>query len=58
MAAIVYLSYEGLTDPLGPSQVLAYLKPLSALGHRITLITFEKPERTSAEWVAMAAQCA
>lgn len=57
MAAILYLSYDGLTDPLGPSQVLAYLKPLSALGQRITLVTFEKPERTEAECAAMAAEC-
>ena len=57
MAAILYLSYDGLTDPLGPSQVLAYLKPLAALGHRITLVTFEKPERTAKERAAMATEC-
>ncbi|WP_300974839.1 glycosyltransferase [Sphingomonas sp. LHG3406-1] len=57
MAAILYLSYDGLTDPLGPSQVLAYLKGLSSLGHRISLITFEKPERSAAEREAMALEC-
>lgn len=57
MAAILYLSYDGLTDPLGPSQVLAYLKALSALGHRISLVTFEKPERSAAERAAMAEEC-
>jgi hypothetical protein len=57
MAAILYLSYDGLTDPLGPSQVLAYLKLLSGMGHRISLVTFEKPERSDAERGAMAAEC-
>lgn len=42
---ILYLSYDGITDPLGQSQVLAYLEGLSKLGYRFTLISFEKPER-------------
>jgi glycosyltransferase involved in cell wall biosynthesis len=40
---ILYLSYTGLMEPLGRSQVLAYLKILSA-EHSISLITFEKPQ--------------
>jgi glycosyltransferase involved in cell wall biosynthesis len=40
---ILYLSYDGLTDPLGQSQILPYLKALSLAGHRITVVTFEKP---------------
>jgi glycosyltransferase involved in cell wall biosynthesis len=39
---VLYLSYTGLLEPLGQSQVLAYLRQL-AREHRITLITFEKP---------------
>lgn len=39
---ILYLSYDGMTDPLGPSQVLPYLAGLSQRGFRITLISFEK----------------
>lgn len=42
---VLYLSYDGMTDPLGQSQVLAYLEGLSALGYRFTLISFEKSER-------------
>ena len=57
MAAILYLSYDGLTDPLGPSQVLAYLVELAKAGHRISLITFEKPERSAAERAVLAEQC-
>jgi len=39
---VLYLSYTGLLEPLGQSQVLAYLRLLSRK-HSIGLITFEKP---------------
>ena len=39
--SILYISYDGMLEPLGQSQVLAYLKPL-AIGSRIHLISFEK----------------
>lgn len=42
MARVVYITYDGLLEPLGQSQVLAYLKPL-AQKHQITVISFEKP---------------
>lgn len=41
----LYLSYDGMTDPLGQSQVLPYLKGLSKNGYTIHLISFEKKER-------------
>jgi glycosyltransferase involved in cell wall biosynthesis len=44
---ILYLSYDGMTDPLGQSQVLPYLEGLAGAGHEIWLISFEKPERFS-----------
>lgn len=47
MASILYISYDGMTDPLGQSQVLPYLRGLSALGHNITLLSCEKAERAS-----------
>lgn len=43
---VLYLSYNGLLDPLGQSQVLQYLVGLAALGHRIVLVTYEKAD----EW--------
>jgi len=43
--AVLYISYDGMTDPLGRSQVLPYLAGLSALGHRITILSCEKPDR-------------
>lgn len=39
---ILYISYDGMLEPLGQSQVLAYLERL-APGRRIHLISFEKP---------------
>jgi len=44
----LYLSYDGLTDPLGQSQILPYLCGLSARGFSITIVSFEKPERFAA----------
>lgn len=38
---ILYLSYDGLTDPLGASQILPYLLKLSEY-HNITVVSFEK----------------
>ena len=38
----LFLSYDGMTDPLGQSQVLSYLKPLSEY-YSFDLISYEKP---------------
>jgi glycosyltransferase involved in cell wall biosynthesis len=43
---ILYLSYDGLTDPLGRSQILPYLCGLSHEGYQITLVSFEKQNRS------------
>lgn len=42
---VLYISYDGMTDPLGQSQVIPYLEGLSQLGHEITLLSFEKKQR-------------
>jgi glycosyltransferase involved in cell wall biosynthesis len=39
----LYLTRNGLLEPLGQSQVMGYLKGLSR-DYKITLVTFEKPE--------------
>lgn len=41
--SILYISYDGMLEPLGQSQVLAYLKRLTQ-GRCIHLISFEKSE--------------
>ncbi len=43
MSQTLYLTRNGLLEPLGQSQVFAYLRGLSR-DHSITLITYEKPE--------------
>lgn len=42
---VIYISYDGMTDPLGQSQVLPYLIGLSSYNYEIHLISFEKEER-------------
>ena len=42
---ILYLSYDGMTDPLGQSQVLPYIIGLTKKGYHFHLISFEKPDR-------------
>ncbi len=44
-AGILYISYDGMTDQLGQSQVLPYLSGLSRRGYQIHLLSCEKPER-------------
>ncbi|MDR5903027.1 glycosyltransferase [Halomonas icarae] len=43
MSHTLYLTRNGLLEPLGQSQVFAYLRGLSR-DHTITLITYEKPD--------------
>jgi len=50
---VLYISYDGMLEPLGQSQVLAYLERL-AEGRRIDLISFEK----KADWADKAARAA
>ncbi len=40
---VLYISYNGMLDPLGQSQVLPYLRVLSKLGVQFTLLSFERP---------------
>ena len=42
---ILYLSYDGMTDPLGQSQVLPYIIGLTKEGYSFHLVSFEKPDR-------------
>lgn len=38
----LFLSYDGLTDPLGQSQILPYQEGIAAAGHGVTIISTEK----------------
>src|SRR5207245_2168008 len=39
----LFLTYTGLLEPLGVSQVLPYVRGLAARGHRMAILSFEKP---------------
>ena len=40
---VVFLSYDGITDPLGQSQILPYLFGISSnKNYKITIVSFEK----------------
>ena len=45
MKHVLYLSYDGMTDPLGQSQVLPYIIGLTKAGYSFHLVSFEKPDR-------------
>jgi glycosyltransferase involved in cell wall biosynthesis len=47
MAKSLFITYDGLTDPLGQSQILPYLAGLSSNGHQISVLSCEKEERYS-----------
>ena len=47
MARILYISYDGIAEPLGQSQVVPYLKKLSD-ENEIHIISFEKPSDLNA----------
>lgn len=59
MSRVLYVSYTGLMDALGESQVLQYLLGLSR-NHAIALLTFEKPENLAdvARYREFSARCA
>ena len=42
---VLYITYDGLTDPLGASQVLPYLSGMADAGIKFTVISFEKKEK-------------
>ncbi len=44
---IIYISYDGLTDTLGQSQILPYVIGLSKLGYTFDIVACEKPHNYS-----------
>lgn len=57
--SVLYISYTGLMDPLGQSQVLQYVLALGRAGNRMTVLSFEKPDALadSDQVAALRAQC-
>jgi glycosyltransferase involved in cell wall biosynthesis len=44
MAKALYFTYDGLLDPLGQSQIVPYISAISAAGHSLTIVSYEKVE--------------
>jgi glycosyltransferase involved in cell wall biosynthesis len=40
---ILFVSYDGMTDPLGQSQVIPYLSNLTKFGYTFTILSCDKP---------------
>jgi glycosyltransferase involved in cell wall biosynthesis len=49
MKKILYITYDGLTDPLGQSQVLPYVVELGSHSYKFTILSFEKKARLAKE---------
>lgn len=45
MTRVLYLTYDGITDPLGQSQVLPYVFGLRNAGYEFAVVSCEKPAR-------------
>lgn len=54
---ILYLTYDGLTDPLGQSQILPYIFSLSKLGYSFTIVSFEKENSGTPIFEIVATDC-
>jgi glycosyltransferase involved in cell wall biosynthesis len=46
---VLYISYNGMLDPLGQSQVIPYVKELSKLGVRFWLLSYERAAAFTAD---------
>lgn len=46
LAKVLYFSYDGLLDPLGQSQIFPYVSVIAAAGYSLTIVSYEKVERT------------
>ena len=53
---VLFISYNGMLDPLGQSQVLPYLRELSKRGVRFTLLSFERDKAFTREGVSQCEQ--
>lgn len=53
---ILFLSYDGLTDPLGQSQIIPYLKGLCSFGYAFTILSCDKPDLYAAHKSAVEEQ--
>jgi glycosyltransferase involved in cell wall biosynthesis len=53
---VLFISYNGMLEPLGQSQVIPYLRELAKRGVRFTLLSFERPRAFEPEGIAQCEQ--
>src|SRR5215217_9494133 len=53
---VLFISYNGMLEPLGQSQVLPYLRELAKRGVRFTLLSFERDKAFTPEGLAQCEQ--
>ncbi len=53
---VLFISYNGMLEPLGQSQVIPYLRELAKRGVRFTLLSFERPRAFTPEGIAQCEQ--
>ena len=53
---VLFISYNGMLDPLGQSQVIPYLRELAKRGVSFTLLSFERPKAFTPEGVRQCEQ--
>jgi len=53
---VLFVSYNGMLDPLGQSQVIPYLRELAQRGVRFTLLSFERAKAFTPEGVRQCEQ--
>ena len=54
--SVLFISYNGMLDPLGQTQVLPYLRELAKRGVRFTLLSFERAGAFTSEGAAKCEQ--
>ena len=54
---MLFISYDGLTDPLGQSQILPYLVGLAKKGHQISVLSCEKKEPFDLRYNSIQKRC-
>ena len=50
---ILFISYDGMTDPLGQSQVIPYLVGLTTYGYQFTILSCEKEDRFTSQKISV-----
>ena len=58
LKSVLFITMDGLTDPLGATQVIPYMEGLSDKGHTIRILSCEKPAKLALHGTTIAARLA